>query len=1006
MIDEANVGISVSDEDFFQFLRHFHVLGYDLDIKAGVTHSLLHSMIAPFVANHSPAVWSNLIEEVQSFNQNSGTITLETVSPQIRQEFSARRHFVTPPDFALAATSTPAFRHLEFASELTIANLLGAWDEKTDACIVQTFTHSEYSVWTSRLAQLLSVSNSPVVLRDSAWRIVRRESVWKELAERITPAALLSFQQAAIDVLRETDPSLQWDNAELEVSPVPVVQNRYSKALRRGLAESLVLLVTHASKLRHCAPDAAVTTAHVVVRALLQPIDYRQWASLNDVMPLIAEAAPDVFLESIEIAVSDSRHHITTLFAQESVGLLGRNYLTGLLWGLETLAWNEDCLMRVAVILADLASLDPGGRWANRPFNSLTTILLPWLPQTLAPQNKQVATVRTVIREQPIIGWRLLINLMPAASSISHGSHLPLFRQWIPEGWKQKVTAAEYGSRVAEFAAIAVDEVREDTRKLKDIVHFIRYLSAESTEQLQQLLASITISSLSDDERFEIWSTLSDFLTRLSSSAGNGSEIPEGTLRSLEAATAALAPSNPMQRHRQLFDGDPSDRIDIEKDFHEELARLSEEQQTAMSEILELGGIEAVLRFSDRVESPSTVGWALGRCAPASVDSEILPVWLCRDDKPYKELVCSFIQSRFSTGGYAWADSVCRSDWQNEQIAHFLRCLPFQPVTWERVTVLLDGAEREYWGSVTVDPYHLDDNYVLAVEKLIQYGRPDAALSCFRGALHGKRHIPIDRLIASLLLADVGNGTGNVRVVVELIKYLQEHQDAPTRELCDVEWKYLPILDEHYGASALTLQNELAKSPELFCRVIRVSYRSRDTEEPIREPTEEEQLVARNAYYLLTRWRQLPGQNLDGSLSSSQLTGWLSEVLSTCDASGHVDIAMIKIGELFIHAPEDPSGLWMHKSVAEALNSRNAEAMRDGYRAALYNSRGVHRVDPQARPERTLAVGYRKRADEIENAGYQRIAQTLRNLASMYDSDAERIVATHGPDGSPDFLSD
>ena len=41
-LKKANDGKDVSDEDLFQFLKHFHLLGYDLDVQAGVTLSLLH----------------------------------------------------------------------------------------------------------------------------------------------------------------------------------------------------------------------------------------------------------------------------------------------------------------------------------------------------------------------------------------------------------------------------------------------------------------------------------------------------------------------------------------------------------------------------------------------------------------------------------------------------------------------------------------------------------------------------------------------------------------------------------------------------------------------------------------------------------------------------------------------------------------------------------------------------------------------------------------------------
>ena len=172
--------------------------------------------------------------------------------------------------------------------------------------------------------------------------------------------------------------------------------------------------------------------------------------------------------------------------------------------------------------------------------------------------------------------------------------------------------------------------------------------------------------------------------------------------------------------------------------------------------------------------------------------------------------------------------------------------------------------------------------------------------------------------------------------------------------------------------------------------------------EPVPDATDEEKLIAGNAYYLLSRWRQLPGTEPDGSLSSGKLKDWLDRVLNECDASGHGEVARLRIGELFIHAPADPDGLWIHHAVADALNAKQAESMREGYRSGRFNSRGIHRVDPQGRPEKALANRYKSQAEEAENAGYQRLAQTLRDLADMYHREAHRIIERYQPDETSD----
>jgi hypothetical protein len=97
-------------------------------------------------------------------------------------------------------------------------------------------------------------------------------------------------------------------------------------------------------------------------------------------------------------------------------------------------------------------------------------------------------------------------------------------------------------------------------------------------------------------------------------------------------------------------------------------------------------------------------------------------------------------------------------------------------------------------------------------------------------------------------------------------------------------------------------------------------------------------------------------------------------------------------GHVLIHTHPDPDGLWLHHSAAIALNAKDANHMRDGFRTALFNSRGVH-TWTAGREERDLSKKYRTQAEEAETRGYQRLASTLRELAASYERDAERQVS-------------
>ena len=234
--------------------------------------------------------------------------------------------------------------------------------------------------------------------------------------------------------------------------------------------------------------------------------------------------------------------------------------------------------------------------------------------------------------------------------------------------------------------------------------------------------------------------------------------------------------------------------------------------------------------------------------------------------------------------------------------------------------------------------------------------------------------------------------------IVELIKFLQSNPSVTKENLFQIEWAYLPLLDDrHRGARPKLLEAGLANDPEFFCEVIQLLYKSKNLSQPVEERSEESKTKAVNAWRLLYEWKTPPGLQDDGTFSPEQFDTWLQRVKIICAESGHLEVALDNIGKVLIHAPADPDGLWIHRSVAKALNDRDLtiEHMRDGFRVGILNSRGTHGVDPTGAPEKELAKKYSLMADEVENAGFHRLAATLKDLAHSYKREAERIIDEH-----------
>ncbi len=447
-LKKANGDKEVPDEKLFQFLRHFHLLGYDLDIKAGVTLSLLHSLLGQYSPENVQALWGQLINEVQSANENAGTITIDTLPEEIRTVFKKRILETIPPELAEALTppTEPEWNRLEYAFELAKANLVGSWNEKSDAdvAIIGQLANEDFATWLSKVRVILQQPESPVTLRNGAWAVTDRQGLWQALGSRLFDDDLDRFRQSVVTVLSERDPQFDLAQEERYAASIHDKVLKHSSQLRKGISESLALLGSKPDALINCSAAKAESLATIVVRDIFAGADWVLWGSLNFHLPVLAEATPVAFLSAVETALRETPCPFDTLFSQEGHGITGTNYLTGLLWALETLAWDEQYLVRVTVILGELASHDPGGNWANRPANSLATIFLPWLPQTTAPIPKRKVAVQTLRKEFPEVAWKVLLRLLPDQIQSSGGSHKPQWRQMIPEDWTKGVTQKDY----------------------------------------------------------------------------------------------------------------------------------------------------------------------------------------------------------------------------------------------------------------------------------------------------------------------------------------------------------------------------------------------------------------------------------------------------------------------------------------------------------------------------------------------------------------------------------
>ena len=882
------------------------------------------------------------------------------------------------------------------ASMIAQAGLVGKWEggNAADKAALEQLLGKEYGEWIETLRHETLRSDSPLIQLDEKWRFVARGEAWGALGNRITDDDLDRFQEAAVAVLGERDPMFDLPKEKRIAAGLRGKQLRHSPSIREGLAETLALIGSRPEPLSSCSQHKAEKTAILTIRRLLDNADWDVWASLGSLLPLLAEAAPDEFLSAVEFGLKDLDHSpFRDLFAQEGSGVEGWNHMSGLLWALETLAWNPDLLSRVALILSDLAEIDPGGSWANRPFNSLVDIFLPWHVQTCASFDKRKAAVETVLQEHPKVGWELVLSLLPHEHGFTIGSRRPTWRNYIPRDWKDRILKSEYWEQITIYTGMAVGLAKTSTEKLGQLIDRLADLPEPAYDSIMEHLASEEIVNLAEERRVVIWEKLDGLAREHRKFADADWALPEKSVEKMEIAANKLIPGSPEFRYRYLFSDSDFDLYDEKGDHESQRNRLDKARQFAVQAILGTGNLRTALTFARNVAAPFQVGRALGGLGNEELETEILSSLLNTGDETDERVVSGFVFERFRKLGWSWVDQALANKWDDIQKCVFLTLLPFEDEVWNRVEYhLCDEEQTRYWQTVSVNPYGEDRDLTLAIKKLIEFGRaPEAVLCVYRTIQDEGRfreELALRALHAVLDNSDVADRIDSYHTV-EVIKRLQESSSADTDALFRIEWCFLSLLGPFSSGSPVTLERRLASDPAFFGEVIALVFRGEHEDDNEARLESETEHLAMNAYKLLNDWKICPGKLADGSFDAGAFTEWMEEAMRITNESGHGEVAQGQIGQVLTYAPSDPGCLWIHKAVARALNARDAEKMRSGFTIKLFNRRGAY-WSTGGTEERGLAEKYRQKADALEENHYTRFATEMRRFATSYDREAER----------------
>jgi transcriptional regulator with XRE-family HTH domain len=934
--------------------------------------------------------------------------TIETVLEDAGLERQDARRYASAAGRSLAVLrrlmpASPARRphwaQPPISAALLGAMLAGAWnrDFPVDQAIVSRLCGMPYASVETELAPSAAALDGPMRQSGEVWKLTSLRDAWFLLANQLTVAQLDMLITIFLEVLGEVSPDYDDPDRRWKFDQGP--PKRASPELRRGLSEAVIALGVWPQQATGVA-DAAHRSA-AAVKALLAGANERRWWSLANDFRRLAEAAPDVFLSAVEGALAADPSPMASLFRSDEGLMHANEYLADLLWALEILCWSPDHVGRATLILAKLASVDPGGRMSNRPKETLARIFLPWRPQTFASPAERIQLLDVILRRLPKVGWDLLHAIAPTGRGVTHPTSKPLWRDFStdePEVLTNRSLHHMYGA-IGDRLVDAAGFVAE---RWGVILEHWPSFDPDWREHAHEKLRTAS-AQFDEDQRTAFRETLRGFIAKHAGFPAAEWSLKGDELAPLRKIFDALEPASTPARHAWLF-GRVNPQFDVKLGWQEQQDRLEAEQIMAVEAIAAELTPTAIMEYALKIERPDSLGVAIGLSGLTHVLKEaLLAEGFARGAGDAERFAQGMLFGLRRRNGDAAlrarmtaAIAAGRPTLELLTIAFTLD--PNRP-NWTLIASAGETVERAYWSRLNAFVVPETEDLDWIAEKFLAVDRGRAVLSFIAG--HDKLAVPTELVLkimrhpstvrGSSSEADTADGGMFSWYVGKMFERLDQVEGLDS-QVADLEWVYFQAL-QYSERPARSLHKALSEDPAVFVMLLKALYRSTADDEPelTGEAAEVASSVASQAFHVLEEWAEVPGSDEDGAINGTKLRAWVQGAQAACAAAHRLQIGDYKIGVILSAAKRVPGEAWPPEAVREILEEIANDDIDQGFAIGLFNRRGVTTRMPTdgGGQERSLAAIYR--ADAKASALlWPRTRAVLERIADGYEADAAR----------------
>ncbi len=895
--------------------------------------------------------------------------------------------------------------------ELLPTVLVGTWCKKSqgDKEIVKRLAGVNHDRDIERdINKLLDLPDSPLWTSSEFQGVVSHFDAMLGIAKFLTDSDLGTFFCVAEDVLSESDPALELSEGEKGSAESYSKIHRHSAKLREGIRETLIIFSVHGDTLfnKQCGYVLKSRTS-CLIRRLLDPLTIDKLLSHQDDLADYAEVAPDVLLELIEDDLQKSKPAVIDLLRFVESNLFSSKCpRAGLLWALESLAWNH--IERVSKILTQLSTVAINDNWENKPIHSLEALYSSNSPQTTASLSERIQNLEILTKQFPDVVWHICVTVLNTDSRKAFSNHRP---RWRTPNTRECVTSEQMNEFRLKVLRLILEWPNHNHQTLGDLVELLHNLSEKNQMEVWDLIDNWETAETNNKFRANLHERIRQ---SMSTWCLHPCKVQSESLERAHTVYNRLKPSDPVVCHSWLFSdswtgpviGETMDEYHNYKKHSEKIRKL---RVSATKEIWANQGFEGVIAILTICGTPYMVGQSM----EVSIYDDSVRVNFVKQclsftsDSLFLEKINRCLKGFLSSIDDDVRNSLLMevaSDLNARQIVRLYCCAPFRWNTWRLLDMYGSKIKEQYWQEVKPENIcYGEAELVEIVDRLLDAIRPLEAL--FASVMNFPK-IETSRLKRILFdLSNLGASDTNLRnhymnstyyyiSISRALNELNDRSDIHQDEMALLELMYFQqIRRKEYGYGIPNLEWRISESPMNFVRILAIGFEREDGKKDPQEwsitDARKQTTLRCTAYEILDLVSRIPGTRNESDIDGDKLSRWIKEARRLCAKYGRESFGDIYIGGILARGPTDEEGDWPCIAVCEAMEKIRSQNIKSGFIASIVNTHGVT-VRPFGEggvQERELVKKYRSWAQK-RKIKYPYVASVLQSIADSYDYDA------------------